>query len=99
MPQRQSVTGLPPAENDKRPLVSNEGPHSVHELRSERAGDRTRTGDVQLGKLAFYQLNYARELPLNDIGRSWRPPRSSRPIANLSRRARFPRENGAPPNS
>ena len=26
-----------------------------------RAGDRTRTGDVQLGKLAFYQLNYARE--------------------------------------
>jgi hypothetical protein len=27
-----------------------------------RAGDRTRTGDVQLGKLAFYQLNYAREV-------------------------------------
>src|SRR5262245_15299690 len=27
---------------------------------SHRAGDRTRTGDVQLGKLAFYQLNYAR---------------------------------------
>ena len=26
----------------------------------DRAGDRTRTGDVQLGKLAFYQLNYAR---------------------------------------
>jgi hypothetical protein len=28
-----------------------------------RAGDRTRTGDVQLGKLAFYQLNYARKNP------------------------------------
>jgi hypothetical protein len=28
----------------------------------QRAGDRTRTGDVQLGKLAFYQLNYAREM-------------------------------------
>ncbi len=28
---------------------------------SSRAGDRTRTGDVQLGKLAFYQLNYARK--------------------------------------
>ena len=28
-----------------------------------RAGDRTRTGDVQLGKLAFYQLNYARRSP------------------------------------
>jgi hypothetical protein len=27
----------------------------------QRAGDRTRTGDVQLGKLAFYQLNYARK--------------------------------------
>jgi hypothetical protein len=26
------------------------------------AGDRTRTGDVQLGKLAFYQLNYARDV-------------------------------------
>jgi hypothetical protein len=29
-------------------------------FRVYRAGDRTRTGDVQLGKLAFYQLNYAR---------------------------------------
>ena len=29
---------------------------------ARRAGDRTRTGDVQLGKLAFYQLNYAREV-------------------------------------
>ncbi len=27
-----------------------------------KAGDRTRTGDVQLGKLAFYQLNYARSM-------------------------------------
>ena len=31
------------------------------ETRLIRAGDRTRTGDVQLGKLAFYQLNYDRE--------------------------------------
>src|SRR3982750_2062398 len=31
--------------------------------RFQRAGDRTRTGDVQLGKLAFYQLNYARNAP------------------------------------
>ena len=29
------------------------------------AGDRARTGDVQLGKLAFYQLNYARNAGLN----------------------------------
>src|SRR5215210_3271011 len=33
---------------------------------TSRAGDRTRTGDVQLGKLAFYQLNYARVVPLLD---------------------------------
>jgi hypothetical protein len=26
------------------------------------AGDGTRTHDVQLGKLAFYQLNYARKV-------------------------------------
>src|SRR5574340_591884 len=35
-----------------------------------RAGDRTRTGDVQLGKLAFYQLNYARELWFQQSQRS-----------------------------
>src|SRR5688572_14017390 len=34
-----------------------------------RAGDRTRTGDVQLGKLAFYQLNYARK-PIVESHRS-----------------------------
>jgi hypothetical protein len=28
--------------------------------RKNGAGDRIRTGDVQLGKLAFYQLNYSR---------------------------------------
>ncbi len=44
-----------------------------HETRSkiseivvnQGAGDRTRTGDVQLGKLAFYQLNYARNAGVN----------------------------------
>ena len=30
------------------------------------AGDGTRTRDVQLGKLAFYQLNYARQTLLTD---------------------------------
>src|SRR6185312_2268873 len=40
--------------------MSNE-PAGLHtEVKQNRAGDRTRTGDVQLGKLAFYQLNYAR---------------------------------------
>ena len=27
---------------------------------SERAGDRARTGDIQLGRLALYQLSYTR---------------------------------------
>ena len=36
-------------------------PSTVTRTPSFRAGDRTRTGDVQLGKLAFYQLNYARD--------------------------------------
>ena len=35
---------------------------ALTETKPNRAGDRTRTGDVQLGKLAFYQLNYARVL-------------------------------------
>jgi hypothetical protein len=26
------------------------------------AGDRARTGDIQLGRLTLYQLSYAREL-------------------------------------
>jgi hypothetical protein len=31
----------------------------VRRLRRE-AGDRARTGDIQLGRLALYQLSYAR---------------------------------------
>jgi hypothetical protein len=44
-----------------------------------RAGDRTRTGDVQLGKLAFYQLNYAREASAT------RAPCSTAPTVGISR--------------
>jgi hypothetical protein len=29
----------------------------------KKAGEGTRTLDIQLGKLALYQLSYARELP------------------------------------
>ena len=35
---------------------------SVGTSELQRSGDGTRTHDVQLGKLAFYQLNYAREV-------------------------------------
>jgi hypothetical protein len=34
----------------------------------ERAGDRTRTGDIQLGKLALYQLSYTRDGDQNTLG-------------------------------
>jgi hypothetical protein len=43
-----------------------------------RAGDRARTGDVQLGKLAFYQLNYAR------TGGAKRPVASARSRCTLA---------------
>ena len=45
----------------KRRLPPAEEPGGAEETVSYvRAGDGTRTHDVQLGKLAFYQLNYAR---------------------------------------
>src|SRR5687768_2723676 len=50
-----SITDQPRPEAKNRPPGDWETAKTVR-----RAGDRTRTGDVQLGKLAFYQLNYAR---------------------------------------
>jgi hypothetical protein len=32
------------------------------------AGDRTRTGDIQLGRLALYQLSYSRVPPMVPVG-------------------------------
>ena len=32
-------------------------------MNSEEAGEGTRTLDIQLGKLALYQLSYARKTP------------------------------------
>jgi hypothetical protein len=34
------------------------------------AGDRVRTGDVQLGRLTLYQLSYSREAAKSE-GRNW----------------------------
>ncbi len=34
------------------------------------AGDRIRTGDLNLGKVALYQLSYARKPPRCDAGRA-----------------------------
>jgi hypothetical protein len=41
-----------------RPLAGNKKP--CFSCYFTKAGDRTRTGDIQLGKLALYQLSYAR---------------------------------------
>ena len=40
---------------------SKEKEKTWEDLREERAGDRVRTGDVQLGRLTLYQLSYSRE--------------------------------------
>ena len=60
-----------------------------------RAGDRTRTGDVQLGKLAFYQLNYARE-PLAACAKSHRSGLNRRPLDYES--SALPLSYGGDPN-
>ena len=39
-----------------------------------RAGDRVRTGDIQLGKLALYQLSYARSAAKSRRGARGRQP-------------------------
>src|SRR5688500_10503722 len=57
-----------------RPAVGSVGNNPCTDSNSARAGDRTRTGDNQLGKLALYQLSYARE--------PW--PAATRPIASLT---------------
>ena len=45
----------------------------LHRLKIFRAGDRVRTGDIQLGRLTLYQLSYSRNIflsyPLN-VGRA-----------------------------
>ena len=53
-----------PAQSARSPLMTERFRIAVNCF---RAGDRTRTGDVQLGKLAFYQLNYARGKPNQKI--------------------------------
>ena len=53
---------------------------------TSRAGDRARTGDVQLGKLAFYQLNYARViLKIRDAARTINIHRASSTSRNRLR--------------
>lgn len=39
----------------------NVGSSDICCVRPSKAGDRIRTGDIQLGKLSLYQLSYARK--------------------------------------
>ena len=57
---------------------------SIFTTKHERAGDRTRTGDVQLGKLAFYQLNYARSAGLRQRLKYTRAPNASQATAGAA---------------
>ncbi len=69
-PGRRLIRGAAPAGTEmKRRASSRPGARSNAQILT-RAGDRTRTGDVQLGKLAFYQLNYAREVYVDESHRS-----------------------------
>ena len=46
-------------------------------MRCARAGNRTRTGDLNLGKVALYQLSYARTLLVSDAPTGSRTPLST----------------------
>src|SRR5215208_3863419 len=71
---RGGIDGYPPAKKNAGQRKRLSG------IALARAGDRTRTGDVQLGKLAFYQLNYARD---------WREKDSPARSCRKGRRARW----------
>src|SRR5262245_44561069 len=55
-----------------------------HRLKVSGAGDRIRTGDVQLGKLAFYQLNYARPRRFVSFNSKAKPKRKNPGLVLLS---------------
>jgi hypothetical protein len=73
----QPEEGSPPSGLNRRPR-----PYQGRALPTElggqlRAGDRTRTGDVQLGRLTLYQLSYTRDAtrasaPCGALDRGWR---------------------------
>ena len=62
-------------------------PEEPFELRSVGAGNRTRTGDINLGKVALYQLSYSREVPAYSSGAAF--PLSSRELDNGASEKRY----------
>ena len=94
-----------------RPIASSSPsarrPLTPRNTNTNRAGDRTRTGDVQLGKLAFYQLNYARRSPAHAVAPTCRISRSAEmsgsavphPLIPSSPYPRIPAQKKPPMNS
>src|SRR5690348_801486 len=68
---RLSVSGLLKPEKTLQPLGTPSGQKCYLCVRCGQgwfgAGDGTRTRDVQLGKLAFFQLNYSRSIGTSNI--------------------------------
>src|SRR5688500_12237745 len=87
-PSREAgPTGLEPATSGVTVRHSNRlsyGPlvHPAEDSSSgpARAGNRTRTGDLNLGKVALYQLSYARVFPVWGDGA---PTGSRTPLSTL----------------
>ncbi len=55
------VTVIDTAEKRGVETRAPQGPKPLRRFLLSEAGDRTRTGDPQLGKLMLYQLSYARD--------------------------------------
>ena len=77
--QREALCCLEPTSRFELPTSSLPRKRSTPELRrrEKRAGDRVRTGDIQLGRLTLYQLSYSRifiktnkKSFLKDVGRA-----------------------------
>ena len=65
------ITGFEPVTSS---LPRKRSTPELHRLKIFRAGDRVRTGDIQLGRLTLYQLSYSRNtiliLSLINVGRA-----------------------------
>lgn len=49
------------------------------------AGNRVRTGDLNLGKVALYQLSYSRNCYSQTTAKKWRPVGESNPCYRRER--------------
>jgi hypothetical protein len=64
-------TGFEPVYTDLQSVASPLGQPTAEAIHL-RADDEARTRDLNLGKVALYQLSYVRLLPFGPAGLSWR---------------------------